>query len=155
MVCKDYKRKQEKGGIHMTKIETMSDAEWNVMRIFWTLGSGTSKDAIMYLKRKTDWKEATVKTLIIRLQKKNFLKADESNRPYVYTPLIKEEDAIHENVNHLFNSLCCMRKGQAIEDLIENSDISKSDIDEMIDLLKQKKHTAPEKVECDCLGVTQ
>ncbi|AKP68165.1 CopY/TcrY family copper transport repressor [Companilactobacillus ginsenosidimutans] len=135
-----------------TKIETMSDAEWTVMRIFWTLGQGTSKDAIMYLKRKTDWKEATVKTLIIRLQKKNFLKADESSRPYVYKPLIEESEAIHENVNHMFNSLCCMKKGQAIEDLINNSDISKSDITDMINLLNKKAETAPDKVECDCLG---
>lgn len=136
----------------MQNIETMSDAEWNVMRIFWTLNQGTSKDAIMYLQRKTDWKEATVKTLIIRLQKKGFLKADESSRPYVYHPLIKENEAIHQNINRLFNSLCCMKKGKAIEDLIGNSDISKGDIDDMIKLLKDKRTTAPEKVECDCLG---
>jgi CopY/TcrY family copper transport repressor len=138
-----------------TKIETMSDAEWNVMRIFWTLGGGTSKDAIMYLKRKTDWKEATVKTLIIRLQKKNFLKADESSRPYVYKPMIDEADAIHENVSHLFNSLCSMEKGKAIEDLIAESEISKDDIDDIIKLLQEKRQTAPNKVACDCLGVAE
>ncbi|MCH4008850.1 CopY/TcrY family copper transport repressor [Companilactobacillus sp.] len=136
----------------MRNIETMSDAEWNVMRIFWTLGKGTSKDAIMYLKRKIDWKEATIKTLIVRLQKKDFLKADETSRPYIYTPTIKEEDAIDQNVNRLFNSLCCMRKGRAIEDLIQNSEISKSDINDMIELLNKKQETAPDKVECDCLG---
>lgn len=136
----------------MNKIETMSDAEWNVMRIYWTLGQGTSKDAIMYLKRKTDWKEATVKTLIIRLQKKGFLKADEQSRPYVYQPMISESDAIHQNVNRLYNSLCCMKKGQALEDLIDNSEISKGDIDDMIAMLQEKKQTAPDKVQCDCLG---
>lgn len=136
----------------MANIETMSDAEWSVMRIFWTLGSGTSKDAILYLKRKTAWKEATVKTLITRLQKKDFLRADESARPYVYTPMIDESDAIHQNVNRVFNSLCCMKKGKAIEDLIGNSEISQGDIDDMISLLQEKKKTAPERVECDCLG---
>ncbi|MFD1472845.1 CopY/TcrY family copper transport repressor [Companilactobacillus mishanensis] len=136
----------------MTKVETMSNAEWNVMRIFWTLGQATSKEAIMYLQRKTDWKEATIKTLIIRLQKKGFLKADEASRPYVYTPLIEESDAIHESVNNLFDSLCCMKKGQAIEDLINNSEISKSDINDIISLLNKKIISAPEEVECDCLG---
>lgn len=136
----------------MNNIETMSDAGWNVMRIFWTLGQGTSSDAIMYLKRKTDWKEATVKTLINRLQKKNFLKADQSARPYVYQPVIAESEAIHQNVNRMFDSLCCMKKGKAIEDLISNSDISKGDIDDIMNLLKAKRETAPEKVECDCLG---
>lgn len=136
----------------MSNIETMSDAEWSVMRIFWTLGSGTSKDAILYLKRKTAWKEATVKTLITRLQKKEFLKADESTRPYVYSPMIAENEAIHQNVNRLFNSLCCMKKGKAIEDLISSSEISQGDIDDMISLLEKKKQTAPDHVKCDCLG---
>jgi hypothetical protein len=45
-----------------------------------------------------------------------------------------------------------MRKGRAIEDLIQNSEISKSDINDMIELLNKKQETAPDKVECDCLG---
>jgi Predicted transcriptional regulator len=56
----------------MTEIETMSKAEWQVMRIIWTLGQATSKEVIDILERKTDWKSATIKTLIIRLQKKTF-----------------------------------------------------------------------------------
>ena len=44
-----------------------------------------------------------------------------------------------------------MRKGYAIKDLIDNSEISKSDISAIIETLNQKKATAPEVVECDCL----
>ncbi|WP_125771349.1 CopY/TcrY family copper transport repressor [Companilactobacillus furfuricola] len=136
----------------MSNVETMSDAEWTVMRIFWTLGSGTSKDAILYLKRKTAWKDATVKTLITRLQKKDFLQADESSRPYVYKPMIAENEAIHQNVNRVFNSLCDMKKGKAIEDLIASSEISQGDIADLISLLEKKKQNAPDHVQCDCLG---
>lgn len=135
----------------MMEVENMSKAEWQVMRIIWTLGQATSKEVIEVLKRKTTWKTVTIKTLIIRLQKKGFLKADESTRPYVYKPLIAETDAIHQSVNDLFDSLCCMRKGKAIGDLIKNSPISKGDIDELIELLQNKRETAPDEVECDCL----
>ncbi|WP_125568863.1 CopY/TcrY family copper transport repressor [Companilactobacillus insicii] len=138
----------------MKEIENMTRAEWQVMRIIWTLGEATSKQVIEVLERKTDWKQATIKTLIIRLQKKNFLKADESKRPYVYHPQIAEDDAIHQSVNNMFDSLCCMRKGKAIEDLVKNSDISKGDIQDLISLLVDKKKTAPENVECDCLEAT-
>lgn len=139
----------------MAEIENMTKAEWQVMRIIWTLGQATSKEVIDVLKRKTIWKTATIKTLIIRLQKKNFLIADESARPYIYKPLIPESDAIHQSVNDLFDNLCCMRKGQAIGDLINNSTISKSEIDDLIQLLESKKETAPDEVECDCLEVNQ
>ncbi|WP_125760542.1 CopY/TcrY family copper transport repressor [Companilactobacillus hulinensis] len=135
----------------MNEIENMTKAEWQVMRIIWTLGQSTSKQVIEVLERKTEWKQATIKTLIVRLQKKGFLKADESVRPYVYHPQVSEDDAIHQNVNNMFDNLCCMKKGQAIGDLIEHSDISKSEIQELIDQLQDKKETAPDKVMCDCL----
>ncbi|WP_125587768.1 CopY/TcrY family copper transport repressor [Companilactobacillus jidongensis] len=138
----------------MEEIENMSKAEWQVMRIIWTLGEATSKQVIEVLERKTEWKQATIKTLIVRLQKKNFLKADESKRPYVYHPRVTESDAIHQSVNNIFNSLCCMKKGEAIEDVVQNSDISKDDIQGLIVLLQKKEKTAPENIKCDCLEAT-
>lgn len=135
----------------MKEVESMSRAEWQVMRIIWTLGQATSKQVIEILERKTDWKSATIKTLIGRLQKKNFLQADETNRPYVYKPLISENAAIHESVTELFDNLCCMKKGMAIDDLINNSEISQSDIVKIMQTLNQKAKTAPEKVNCNCL----
>ncbi|MFH5811139.1 CopY/TcrY family copper transport repressor [Companilactobacillus sp. FL22-1] len=135
----------------MTEITTMSHAEWQVMRIIWTLGQASSKQIIEILERKTGWKAATVKTLMIRLQKKHFLQADETKRPYIYQPLIGEEQAIHESVNELFDNLCCMQKGHAINDLIENSAISQTDIATLLQTLNQKAKTAPKEVDCDCL----
>jgi len=135
----------------MAEVETMSKAEWQVMRIIWTLGQATSKQVINILEKKTDWKAATIKTLIVRLQKKNFLRADEANRPYVYKPLIAEDSAIDQSVNNLFDSICCMKKGQAISDIVENSEISQNDISKIIKSLTKKAETAPEVVDCNCL----
>lgn len=135
----------------MTEVETMTKAEWQVMRIIWTLGSATSKQVIDILEQKTDWKAATIKTLMIRLQKKGFLRADETSRPYLYQPLIAEDNAIHQSVNNLFDDLCCMKKGQAINDLVENSEISQADISTIIATLTKKMQTAPTTVDCNCL----
>lgn len=135
----------------MNEIENMTKAEWQVMRIIWTLGGSTSKQVIDVLKRKTDWKQATIKTLIVRLQEKQFLKADVSSRPYVYYPEISEDDAINQTVNNMFDNLCCMKKSEAIGDLVDSSDISKSEIQKLIEQLENKKKNAPEQVMCDCL----
>jgi Penicillinase repressor. len=69
----------------------------------------------------------------------------------VYKPLIDEDLAIHQSVNNLFDNLCCMRKGQAIKDLVQNSEISQSDISSIVEALNAKAKTAPEEVECNCL----
>ncbi|APX72271.1 CopY/TcrY family copper transport repressor [Companilactobacillus allii] len=135
----------------MNEIENMTKAEWQVMRIIWTLGESTSKQVIDVLEKKTDWKQATIKTLIVRLHEKEFLKADVSSRPYVYHPEISEDDAIDQTVNNLFDNLCCMKKGEAIGDLIGSSDISKNEIQGLIEKLENKKRNAPEQVKCDCL----
>lgn len=79
------------------------------------------------------------------------MKAEGTERPYVYKPLIDEDLAIHQSVNNLFDNLCCMKKGQAVKDLVQNSEISKNDISEIIEVLKVKASTAPKEVECNCL----
>lgn len=40
----------------------ISDSEWEVMRVIWTLGSATAQDILNALGNTMDWKTATVKT---------------------------------------------------------------------------------------------
>ena len=50
--------------------QEISDAEWEVMRIVWTLEQAYTSDIIAALKEKKDWSESTIKTLIRRLVNK-------------------------------------------------------------------------------------
>lgn len=48
----------------------ISDSEWEVMRVIWTLGQANAQQIIQILADSMDWKVATVKTLLGRLVKK-------------------------------------------------------------------------------------
>lgn len=48
----------------------ISEAEWEVMRVIWTLGESDAATINDVLKEKMQWKFATVKTLLGRLVKK-------------------------------------------------------------------------------------
>lgn len=48
----------------------ITDAEWEVMRIIWTLGKAHSNKVITELQAECDWTESTIKTLLRRLVKK-------------------------------------------------------------------------------------
>ena len=48
----------------------ISDAEWEVMRIIWTLETASSSEVIKELQAKKDWSESTIKTLMGRLVQK-------------------------------------------------------------------------------------
>ena len=48
------------------KVE-ISNAEWEIMRLLWTLKSATSRQLTELLSAKFQWKPATVKTLLRQL----------------------------------------------------------------------------------------
>ncbi len=48
----------------------ISDSEWEIMRVIWTLGQSTAQEITQILAESMEWKAATVKTLLGRLVKK-------------------------------------------------------------------------------------
>ena len=133
-----------------TRID-ISDAEWEVMRVAWTLGSVTSSQMSEIMADKMGWKSATVKTLLGRLIKKGALRAEKNGRAFTYYPTVEEQPSMDEAVNTLFSHLCQMRVGQTLTDVIKNLTLSQQDIAEMQEALAAKAETAPEEGDCDCV----
>lgn len=52
------------------KIGVITDAEWEIMRMVWSLGQVNSSHLIELVQQKRDWQAPTVKTLLGRLVKK-------------------------------------------------------------------------------------
>ena len=133
-----------------TKIE-ISDAEWEVMRVTWTLGNVTSSQMAEIMAEKMGWKTATVKTLLGRLIKKGALRAEKNGRAFTYYPTVDEQPSMDEAVGTLFGHLCEMRVGQTLADVVQNLDLSQSDIANLQAVLAQKAKTAPATVDCNCV----
>ncbi|HAT54228.1 MAG TPA: CopY/TcrY family copper transport repressor [Lactobacillus sp.] len=129
----------------------ISDAEWEVMRIVWTLGESNSRQITEILAAKMGWKSATVKTLLGRLVKKQALATQKSGNAFTYTPLVEEQDAMDSATRALFGHLCQMKVGQTLSDLIDNLTLSKANIAELQQQLSDKALTAPDTVSCNCL----
>ncbi len=132
----------------------MTPAEWEVMRIIWTKGDVGSNDIIAAVRNKRDWSESTIKTLLRRLVKKEMLTTVATGHRFTYHPAISEQVAMAQTTTHLFASLCAMKKGAALVHLIEETPLSRADIETMQQVLAQKLTTAPESVPCDCLAGT-
>lgn len=130
---------------------TISDAEWRVMRIVWTLGQADSRTIIDLLEQQHDWKAPTIKTLIGRLVKKGALGTTKNGRQFIYTPLIKEQAAMDGALLNELDQMCAMHRGTSLVHVMEQTELSKADVQNLIDCLAQKLPTAPEMVDCDCL----
>jgi len=133
-----------------TKIE-ISDAEWEVMRVTWTLGNVTSSQMAEIMAAKMGWKTATVKTLLGRLIKKGALRAEKHGRAFTYYPTVDEQPSMDKAVKTLFGHLCQMRVGQTLTDLVGQLTLSQTDIKTLQATLAKKAETAPATVDCDCI----
>ena len=132
------------------KVE-ISSAEWQIMRIVWTLNRVTSSEIINLMQKKQSWSDSTIKTLITRLTKKEFLSRQKEHGRYIYSTTVDEQVTMNEYANSLFNDFCAHKTGSVLNELINSMEISQSDIEMLQETLDDKLKTAPEHVKCDCL----
>lgn len=128
----------------------ISSAEWEVMRVVWTLKQTTSSEISSVLSNKMNWKPATIKTLIGRLVKKGLLNTEQDGRKYLYSATITEEQSVEEASRALLSQVCTQKIGKTLISMIEDSLLSKEDIEQLEQVLKVKKETAPLIVPCNC-----
>lgn len=132
-------------------LSSISDSEWEVMRIVWTLGETNTKQILNELQAKKDWTDSTIKTLIRRLVQKGWLNVKQDGRRYIYTATVNQTDMMYNEAKTLLNRMCDMHKGEVILKLLEDSPVSKGDLMKMKKEISQKEKTAPEMVPCNCL----
>ncbi|MBT2764882.1 BlaI/MecI/CopY family transcriptional regulator [Paenibacillus sp. ISL-20] len=78
----------------MQYIPRISEAEWEVMKVFWQNSPATANDVIEALSDDRNWKPATIKTLINRLLKKKAIQFHKEGKTYLYSPIVTEEECI-------------------------------------------------------------
>ena len=130
---------------------TISDSEWEIMRIVWTLKHASSTQVIEELQAKKNWTESTIKTLLRRLVKKGLIATRKDGRRFIYTAAVSQTQIMIEAAQELLNRMCDMHKGEVILKLLSDSPISKKDLAQMKEVITEKEKDAPEKVPCNCL----
>lgn len=142
---REYKKMSEKN------LSPISDSEWEVMRIVWTLGETHTNQILKELQAKKDWSDSTIKTLIRRLVQKGWLTAKHEGQRYIYTATVNQTEMMYIETKNLLNRMCDMHKGEVILKLLKDSPVSKGDLMKMQEEISQKEKTAPDKVPCNCL----
>jgi BlaI family transcriptional regulator, penicillinase repressor len=77
----------------MKPIPRISDAEWEVMKVFWRRGPCTAQIVIDDLADSKHWRTPTIKTLLNRLLRKGALSFEKKGRAYVYSPTVSEAES--------------------------------------------------------------
>jgi len=131
--------------------KTISAAEWQVMRVLWAQPGTTSQEIIQALQEGFDWQATTVKTLLGRLRKKNYLRMAKETSKYHYYPLISEEEHLQGQVELLLATICSTKQGQLVEKLLDTGTFSQKSLENIVSKISQLQKTAPESIVCQCL----
>ena len=135
----------------MTSKVEISNAEWELMRLLWTLGHATSRQLSEILAEKFSWKTATVKTLLHRLIDKQIIRSEKHGRAFMYYPNVGEQSTIDQQVMNAMDKICQMHVGQTLNYILKQVPLSQADIKTLQQTLVQKQKDAPEILECNCL----
>ncbi|MHC5374633.1 CopY/TcrY family copper transport repressor [Enterococcus sp. LJL120] len=127
----------------------ISDSEWEVMRVIWTLGQASAQEIIGVLGDSKDWKPATIKTLLGRLVKKEVVWTEQVGKKFIYHPAVSESATVRSATENLFSHICAKRIGQTLSELVDQAELTQADIDQLKELLEQK--VAKETIACNCI----
>jgi BlaI family penicillinase repressor len=125
----------------MYEIPKISNAEWEVMKIIWNHPGITSINIIQALKGKSQWKPATVKSLINRLLNKNAIEFNKLGNEYLYFPLVSEDECIKLESQSFINKVFNGSIKSMLLTFVESKEISETDIEELKNILNQSTKT--------------
>ena len=111
----------------------ISEAEWEVMRVVWSNNQVTSKLVIEVLKEK------------------DMLQTEKIGNKFLYSAKCLENDCLEVLTRNFIRKFCSKKTKNIIKYAIEENNLSKSDIDEVIQLLQKKRKSAKEVTPCNCI----
>lgn len=130
--------------------KNISEAEWQVMRVVWAHEGLSSSQIIDSLAPDFEWKPATIKTLLNRLLNKSYLRAEAEGNKYLYFSNISESTHLYNELISVLNNACAKKHGDLLNNLINNIELSITDITELIKTLEAKAISAPKQLTCQC-----
>jgi BlaI family transcriptional regulator, penicillinase repressor len=119
----------------------ISDAESQVMDVFWDAQRPLSADDVVAaMDNDCDWSAGTIRTFLTRLVKKGALAATPDGRRYLYRPLIRREEYVHEQSRRLIDRLFGGRIAPFVTQFSERQDLSREELEELKRLVERLDH---------------
>jgi len=109
----------------------ISTAESQVMKALWANSPLSAEEIIAALPDGQDWADATVKTLLNRLLKKDAIAADRDGRRFLYRPLVAQADYLHAESQGLLDRLFDGRLAPLVSHFSQRDKLSAEDIAEL------------------------
>lgn len=115
----------------------LSKAELEIARLVWELKSASVRQVFDALPENRTVDFTTVQTYLKRLEEKGYLKVRLESRSRIYSPRVKPRTVIRETVDDLVKRLFGGEAMPLVKHLVEESEFSPEDIDQLRALLNR------------------
>jgi len=122
-----------------TRKNVLTDQELEIMKIIWRRGSATVRDVYEELLEHRKVAYTTVMTMMGILEQKGRLKKSEDGRAFVYRPAEPQGKVVGSMVQEFVKRVFNGSAKPLLVHLVENLDIDKDQLDEISELLREKK----------------
>lgn len=123
----------------MNRTSRISEAEWEVMKVLWGRSPSTAQEVIDALSPDSDWKPATVKTLINRLLKKEVIGYEQKGKTYLYYPLLSEEECLRAESSSFLQRLYGGALKPMLVHFLKEEKLTEEEIEDLKRILDERK----------------
>lgn len=122
----------------MNKLPTISEAEYEVMKIIWAHAPISTTEVVERLLETSTWTPKTIQSLLARLVKKGALEYQKNSRVFVYTPLVKEEAYLEKESVTFLNRFYNGALNSMVVNFLKHDKLTKDDIEELKKILDER-----------------
>lgn len=119
----------------MNKKINVSDSELEVLKELWNHSSLTARQLTDLLLPRTQWSEPTIKTLLLRLLQKQAVSRTRSDKVFIYTARITQEEYRYQAGRSLLDRLFNGVAGDFLTCLVRHEEMSEDEIESLKQLL--------------------
>ena len=117
----------------------LSDGEWRLMKVLWSSGSMTIAQLAGALKEGTGWSRHTVISMLSRLETKGVVCYQSNGRAKVYSPVLRQGDAVQREANRFLNKVFDGRIGVMLNAMMDSCPLTREDLEELSAILEKAK----------------
>lgn len=123
----------------MKLMPKITEAEWVVMKVFWKQSPLTANQVVESLSD-SGWNPKTIRTLILRLEKKKALGFEKAGREHAYFPLVQERECVRQEAHSLLSRAGTAALKPMLAAFLREQTLSEKEIDELKQILNEKQN---------------
>lgn len=116
------------------------ESELEIMKVLWERSPQTLPEIVGNVRRVMPWEAVTVKTLLGRLVKKQFVRRSGSRRNYLYEPLVERAAVLKSSVRRFMDTMFDGAPGAMLSFFVRSGELSPEEIEELERTIEELKH---------------